>query len=53
MLAAFLRKLFRIGYLAEGKRPTVSFEVKPWGDEDSAMLVAGAKRFLQRAWERV
>ena len=53
MLAAFLRKLFQIGYLAEGKQPTVSFEVKPWGDEDSAMLIAGAKRFLQRAWEKV
>lgn len=53
MLAAFLRKLFQMGYLAKGKQPTVSFEVKPWGDEDSTMVVAGAKRFLQRAWMNV
>lgn len=53
MLAVFLKKLFQIGYLAEGKKPTVSFEIKPWGDEDSAMLVSGAKRFLQEAWEKV
>ena len=53
MMAAFLRKLFAIGYLGEGKQPTVSFEVKPWGDEDSAMVVAGAKRMLQRAWLKV
>ena len=53
MLADFLRKLFQIGYLAEGKKPVVSFEIKPWGDEDSAMLIAGAKRFLRNAWEKV
>jgi sugar phosphate isomerase/epimerase len=53
MLAAFLRKLFDIGYMGEGKRPIVSFEVKPWGDEDSEFVVANAKRFLRSAWLRV
>ena len=53
MLAAFLRKLFEIGYLKDGKRPIVSFEVKPWGDEDSEMVIAGAKRFLKDAWAKV
>ncbi len=53
LLAAFLRKLFAVGYLGEGKRPVVSFEVKPWGDEDSEMVIAGAKRFLQDAWALV
>lgn len=52
-LAAFLRKLFAVGYLGEGKRPIVSFEVKPWGGEDSHMVIAGAKRFLREAWMRV
>ncbi len=53
MLAAFLRKLFAIGYLGEGKRPIVSFEVKPWGGEDSHMVIANAKRFLREAWRLV
>lgn len=53
LLAAFLRKLFAVGYLAKGKRPVVAFEVKPWGDEDSEMVLAGAKRFLREAWELV
>lgn len=53
MLARFLRKLFEIGYLGEGKRPVVAFEVKPWGDEDSEMVLANAKRFLNEAWELV
>ena len=53
MLVNFLRKLFEIGYLREGKRPIVSFEVKPWGNEDSDMVVAGAKRFLAKAWSKV
>lgn len=53
MLAAFLRKLFAVGYLGEGKRPVVSFEVKPWEDEDSEMVIANAKRFLREAWMNV
>lgn len=49
-LADFLRKLFEIGYLGEGKRPVVSFEVKPWADEDPEMVLSGAKRTLDLAW---
>lgn len=53
MLVSFLRKLFAVGYLKDGKRPIVSFEVKPWGEEDCDMVVAGAKRFLKEAWAKV
>ena len=53
LLAVFLRKLFDIGYIAKEKRPIVAFEVKPWGDEDSDMVIAGAKRFLREAWRLV
>lgn len=53
MLTAFLQKLYAIGYLGEGKRPIVSFEVKPWGDEDSEAVIANAKRFLNAAWAKV
>lgn len=53
LCARFLRKLFDIGYLGKGKRPVVAFEVKPWGDEDSEMVLANAKRFLNEAWALV
>ncbi|HML45223.1 MAG TPA: sugar phosphate isomerase/epimerase family protein [Clostridia bacterium] len=53
LLVVFLRKLFAIGYLGEGRRPVVSFEVKPWGDEDSECVIANAKRFLTAAWAKV
>lgn len=53
VLVQFLRKLFAVGYLAEGKRPIVSFEVKPWEGEDSELVLANAKRFLQDAWAQV
>jgi hypothetical protein len=53
LLSNFLKKLFDIGYLMKGKRPIISFEVKPWGDEDSGMVIAGAKRFLEEAWVNV
>ena len=53
LLVQFLRKLFAIGYLKEGERPIVSFEVKPWGDEDPEMVLANAKRFLNHAWTLV
>ncbi len=49
-LKAFLKKLFDIGYLGQGKRPVISFEVKPFGDEDPEMVLAGAKRALDQAW---
>lgn len=49
-VAAFLQKLLSIGYLKKGQPQIVSFEVKPWADEDPAMVIAGAKRILDKAW---
>jgi hypothetical protein len=28
----------------------LSFEVRPWKDEDPEAVIAGAKRVLNRAW---
>ena len=55
-LVEFLRALFKVGYLAEGKedRPWVGFEVKPQTeDETSEQIIAGTKRVWQEAWSRV
>lgn len=52
-LAEFIRCLFEIGYLADGRasRPWVGFEVKPQSaDEDAALVIANAKRVWQEAW---
>ena len=52
-LAAYLRLLLKIGFLNEEKRPIVSFEVKPFGEEDPDVCLANAKRTLDLAWELV
>jgi len=55
-LVDFLRALFKVGYLAEGKEehPWVGFEVKPQGDgETSEQIIAGTKRVWAEAWARV
>lgn len=52
-LAAYLRLLLEIGFLNETNRPIVSFEVKPFGDEDPEVCIANAKRTLDLAWELV
>jgi sugar phosphate isomerase/epimerase len=52
-LARYLRCLLDIGFLSESRRPVVSFEVKPYGDEDSDLVVANAKRTLDEAWARL
>ncbi len=52
-LTEFLKVLFEIGYLGGKNRPIVSFEVKPWGDEDPDLVVANAKRTLNEAWARL
>ena len=52
-LAAYLRLLLKIGFLNENDRPIVSFEVKPFGDEDPDVCIANAKRTLDLAWELV
>ena len=49
----FLRVLMEIGYL-NGKEPAiVSFEIKPFGDEDPDVVIANAKRTLNEAWARL
>ena len=52
-LVEYLRTLIKIGFISEKNRPIVSFEVKPWGDEDPDVVVANAKRTLDLAWARV
>jgi len=49
----YLRVLFKIGFLNEQNPPIVSFEVKPFGDEDPDIVVANAKRTLNEAWARL
>lgn len=46
----FLQVLREEG-LFNAKKPLVlSFEVKPWGDEDPDLVLANSKRILNRAW---
>lgn len=54
-IADFLRVLFEIGYLKHdgGARPIVSFEIKPVGQEDPDLVIAGAKRKLNAAWAQL
>jgi len=55
-LVEFVRALFKIGYLSDGKveRPWIGFEVKPQtSDETSEQIIAGTKRVWQEAWSRV
>ena len=52
-IVEFIRVLFEIGYLNEEKPSILSFEVKPFGDDDIEMVIANAKRMLNAAWARV
>lgn len=52
-LAAFLRVLLKIGFLNEKCPPVVSFEVKPFEDEDPEIVIAGSKRALNDAWVKI
>lgn len=49
----FLGVLKSIGFFNEKVRPIVSFEVKPFGDEDADLVVANAKRVLNLAWAKL
>lgn len=51
----FLATLFEIGYLdASGaRRSSLSFEVKPVGDERPDLVIAASKRVLREAWWRL
>jgi sugar phosphate isomerase/epimerase len=52
-LVDYLQVLIDIGYLKEGEPKVVSFEVKPYGDEDPELVIANAKRTLNRAWAKL
>jgi sugar phosphate isomerase/epimerase len=52
-LTEYLKVLKGIGFLNEKNPPIVSFEVKPFGDEDPDTVVANAKRVLNLAWSRL
>lgn len=52
-LAAFLKALYEVGYLGGPERRILSFEVKPLPDEDSALVIANAKRTLNEAISRL
>ena len=52
-LISFLKVLMDIGYLNKKKPPIVSFEVKPFADEDPDIVIANAKRTLNEAWVRL
>jgi sugar phosphate isomerase/epimerase len=49
-VGAYLKTLLDIGFLNEKDPPVVSFEVKPFGDESSEIVIANAKRTLNEAW---
>lgn len=46
----FLRVLKNEGFMNPLDPMVLSFEVRPWKDEDPEAVVAGAKRVLNRAW---
>lgn len=52
-LTHYLQKLKDIGYLYEGGKNILSFEVKPQQGDDSDLVVANAKRTLLDAWRAV
>jgi sugar phosphate isomerase/epimerase len=49
----FLKVLLDIGFLNGKQPPILSFEVKPFGDEDPDLVIASAKRVLNAAWARL
>lgn len=49
-LAEYLRVLLEIGYIGEGNKNIVAFEVKPVGTESSDIVIAQSKRTLVDAW---
>jgi len=49
-LLEFLRVLKNEGFFNAEDPYVLSFEVKPWQDEDSNAVIANAKRTLNRAW---
>ena len=46
----FLRVLKKNGFFRADAPYTLTFEVKPWADEDADVILANSKRELNRAW---
>lgn len=46
----FLRVLRKNGFFSAEEPYPLTFEIKPWRGEDVAVVIANAKRTLQRAW---
>jgi sugar phosphate isomerase/epimerase len=49
-LVDFFRILREEGFFREDTPYMLSFEVKPWGDEDPDIILANTKRVINRAW---
>jgi len=47
---AFLRELKKNGFFDAQNSYTLTFEIKPWTGEDVDIVIANAKRTLNRAW---
>lgn len=52
-LVEYLKVLLNVGFLNPKNPPILSFEVKPWGDEDPELVIANAKRTLNQAWAKL
>ncbi|SHE43281.1 hypothetical protein SAMN02746064_00478 [Alkalibacter saccharofermentans DSM 14828] len=52
-LAGCLEVLLSTGYINKDNPLVLSFEVKPFGDEDPDIVIANAKRTLNDAWIKV
>lgn len=46
----FLRTLRKNGFFSAANPCTLTFEIKPWTGEDVEVVIANAKRTLNRAW---
>ena len=49
-LLDFFQVLYREGFFRKDDPLVLSFEVKPWGDEDGDIVLANTKRVINRAW---
>ena len=49
-LVDFFRVLKNEGFMNAEEPFVLSFEVKPWGDEDEDIIMANTKRVINRAW---
>ncbi len=41
------------GFFSKKDPYVLSFEVKPWADEDGEIIIANTKRVINRAWAMV